>query len=429
MLATLIIKMELSKYLIFLCCLMRSEAVIPYPGDNAQVEDLVRYYFGLLYNSREICGFLLFVHGVLISTSTLKRMKLRLRLRRHACEVPLQIIIQKIIDMHRDGFCNLGYKAMWRLLNVVHGIRVTQNTVRACLSIMDVEGVYLRSRRCLRRRLYYSKGPNYLVHIDGYDKLKPFGVAIHGAIDGFSRKILWLKAGFSNNNPKLIANLYLKFIITLGRVPHIVRGDAGTENVLVKDLQTSLRMHHGDEMDGIRSYITARSSGNQRIERLWGTLRTTFTDFWRNKFQDMRDSGMLDTTNPLHIECIRFCYLPIIQEQLDIFVLNWNSHRIRAQRQLRIPHGIPDVLYHQPDIYETSDCSHPLPCNLETIDEIASEYTTEYPSRGCKDELLQILELATGMARDEIPRIQTLRDADEFLIALIQMFDQFNGPQ
>ena len=27
-------------------------------------------------------------------------------------------------------------------------------------------------------------------HIDGYDKLKPFDFAIHGAIDGYSRKIL-----------------------------------------------------------------------------------------------------------------------------------------------------------------------------------------------------------------------------------------------
>ncbi|XP_069108591.1 uncharacterized protein, partial [Argopecten irradians] len=411
------------QFLILLSCFVLSEAVLPHPGDNAPNDDLVRYYFGLMYNSREICGFLMLVHGVVISTSTVKRIKLRLGLRRHACERPLQEIIQTIINLHREGFCNLGYKAMWRLLNVVHGIRATQNTVRTCLSIIDAEGVNRRSRRCLRRRLYCSKGPNYLIHIDGYDKLKPFGIAIHGAIDGFSRKIVWLKAGLSNNNPKLIANLYLKFIVTLGRVPHLVRGDAGTENVLVKDLQVSLRMHHGDEMAGIRSYITGRSSGNQRIERLWGTLRFTFTDFWRNKFRVMRDSGMFDTANPLHSECIRFCFLPIIQEQLDIFVLNWNSHRIRSQRHLNIPHGIPDVLYYQPEIYETYDRSHPLPCTLETIDEVASEFTSECPPRGCTDEFLQIVELTTGMTRDQMPCIKTIEDADELFVALIQMFN------
>ena len=37
---------------------------------------------------------------------------------------------------------------------------------------------------------------------DGYDKLKAFGFAIHGAIDGHSRKILWLKFVQSNYNPE-----------------------------------------------------------------------------------------------------------------------------------------------------------------------------------------------------------------------------------
>ena len=29
------------------------------------------------------------------------------------------------------------------------------------------------------------KGPNYIWHADGYDKLKPFGITIHGCIDGW----------------------------------------------------------------------------------------------------------------------------------------------------------------------------------------------------------------------------------------------------
>ena len=33
--------------------------------------------------------------------------------------------------------------------------------------------------------LYYlTQGPRYLWHIDGYDKLKPYGFSIHGCIDG-----------------------------------------------------------------------------------------------------------------------------------------------------------------------------------------------------------------------------------------------------
>lgn len=35
------------------------------------------------------------------------------------------------------------------------------------------------------RRIYQNKGPNYLIHVDGYDKLKRFGIAVHGAVDGW----------------------------------------------------------------------------------------------------------------------------------------------------------------------------------------------------------------------------------------------------
>ena len=41
-------------------------------------------------------------------------------------------------------------------------------------------------------------------------KLKPYGIAIHGCIDGFSRKILWLVAGHTNNNPRHVARNFCR---------------------------------------------------------------------------------------------------------------------------------------------------------------------------------------------------------------------------
>ena len=43
----------------------------------------------------------------------------------------------------------------------------------------------------------------------GYEKLKPYGFPIHGAIDGYSRKILWLEVARSNNKPEIPAAFYL----------------------------------------------------------------------------------------------------------------------------------------------------------------------------------------------------------------------------
>ena len=55
-------------------------------------------------------------------------------------------------------------------------------------------------------------GPNYLWHVDGYDKLKPFGMAISGCIDGFLRRIMWLKCGPANNNPEVLKNNFIDCI-------------------------------------------------------------------------------------------------------------------------------------------------------------------------------------------------------------------------
>ena len=64
---------------------------------------------------------------------------------------------------------------------------VDRETVRIIMKSLDPEGVTLRSGHKLRRRTDRSQVPNFIWYIDGYDKLKPFGFAIPGAIDGYSR--------------------------------------------------------------------------------------------------------------------------------------------------------------------------------------------------------------------------------------------------
>ena len=102
---------------------------------------------------------------------------------------------------------------------------------------LDPEDVTARSRHRLYRRVYNSRGPIYGWHIDGYDKIKPYGFAIHGAIDGYSRKILWLKVLASNNNPKMIGTLYLNYVSQSKVTSRLVRSNRGSENVVIAALQ------------------------------------------------------------------------------------------------------------------------------------------------------------------------------------------------
>ena len=84
------------------------------------------------------------------------------------------------------------------------------------LCVIDPEGVERHKRRRLKRRRYVTPGPNFLWHVDGWDKLAPFGILVHGAIDRFSRRILWLEVNYTNKNPSVIASHYLNTVQQLG---------------------------------------------------------------------------------------------------------------------------------------------------------------------------------------------------------------------
>ena len=74
-------------------------------------------------------------------------------------------------------------------------------------------------------------GPNFIWHIAGYYKLKRYGFGIHGAIDGYSCRILWLEVGPSNSDPMVMVQYYLDCVRQLGGCPRIVRGDCGNEKI------------------------------------------------------------------------------------------------------------------------------------------------------------------------------------------------------
>ena len=124
----------------------------------------------------------------------------------------------------------------------LNNIITDRETFRILLRLLDSEGVDLRSRNRLRRRVYHSRGPNYVWHIDGYDKIKPFGIAISGCIDGFSRKMLWLEAYKTNNDPKVIAGYFMDAVVTAGGCPARVRFDLRTENSLFSWLSMRTEM-------------------------------------------------------------------------------------------------------------------------------------------------------------------------------------------
>ena len=91
--------------------------------------------------------------------------------------------------------------------------------------------VNTRRRRTLRRRFFYSPGPDWVWYLDGYSKSKPYDFEIHGCIDGYSRHVLWLSVIRSNKNRKEVCNLYFNYLLIAKGVPRKIVADRGTENV------------------------------------------------------------------------------------------------------------------------------------------------------------------------------------------------------
>lgn len=221
---------------------------------------------------------------------------------------------------------------------------------------VDPNGVQFRSRRRLLRRTYYSLGPNHTWHIDGYDKLKPYGFPIHGCIDGYSRKIMWLNVCPSNNDPKLEAHFYMSRVKKLQGCPLIVQADKGTENTIIGALQCIFREDDDREISGRRGFQYISSQLNQRIESWWSSFRRRSSQWWIELFKDLVQSGQYEVSSQKALRCMRYCFLPLIQRDLDAVAEQWNNHHMSMSRHVNCPNGRPNVLYCVPSISGSTDC-------------------------------------------------------------------------
>lgn len=251
-----------------------------------------------------------------------------------------------------NGRCSsAGYRTVWHILEM-EGLRIPWVIVQDLLREMDPAGTELRKKHRLKRRSYRNPGPNYAWHIDGYDKLKHWGFPVHGAIDGFSRKILWLNVARSNNSPHKIASYYVQAVSEQGSCPVELITDLGTENGLAASIQTFFR----DNPDAHR-YVS--SPRNQRIEGWWSFYSRSHCTWWRSFFNDLEFQGTVDTSCEMALECLWYCFHGVLQAEFDAVKERWNTHRIRKSRNDTVP-GRPDSLFFLPELHGASDCGMPL---------------------------------------------------------------------
>jgi len=345
----------------------------------------------------------------------LKRILVRLHLQRRVFrgeESDIDDIVRAIQRQLQHSGGSIGYRTMWRRIQQEHNLRVNQETVRQLLKVIDPMGVERRKRHRLSRRKYITPGPNYLWHADGYDKLKPFGFAIHGAMDGYSRRVLWLHVSPTNNDPAVIAWYYLRYLHQHQHTSRIIRCDLGTENTTIEVLQPFFRYNCNDAFAGVKSFMYGKSTANQRIEAWWALLRKHCTGWWINMFKDLRDRGLYNGHDLVHIQCLRYCFMGVLRAELQRTVREWNTHPIRSNKNGECPSGRPNVIYFSPELYDSQNYGTPV--DVKDVDICLDLYASP-PPPDCTDDFLELLHLL----RPFVERPNTVGAACDLYVGLI----------
>lgn len=204
------------------------------------------------------------------------------------------------------------------------GIKVQQRRVNKSLIRVDPESSRGRWAALIKRRKYKVPAPNSLWHVDGYHALITWGFVIHGAIDGFSRYIVFLHCS-TNNRKETVLKLFDEATVKNG-TPSRIRTDKGGENTLIWNRMVERR----GENRG--SYIAGSSVHNQRIERLWRDVWNSVAHQFYYVFQAMEIEGLLDREDQRKMYILHYIYLPRINHTIYNFVSGWNNHPLRTEK-------------------------------------------------------------------------------------------------
>ena len=340
--------------------------------EDASLEEALRGYVAKSMLRREILQFMQRDYSSYAwSLRTLDRRLSHFDIKYINYDTPIQDIkdaVQKELDGVGKDY---GYRAMNQVLRTRHNIQVPRNVVHTVMEDLDPDGI---ERRNLQKKIkkpkgaFEADGPSFLVSLDGHDKLcgyqnYTFPVAIYGCLDTYSRKMHFLFVCKSNSDPQIIGRRYFDFLYETRKLPKFMRVDKGNETGKMAAMHTALSDWLDVLDDPVDSVIFGPSTSN-KIERWWRELNEKMNPFFKDQLKTLLHTNEYDRHDNDHRDILAYVFIPIVQKQCDLFIEYWNSHRIRQQKDLHLPTGIPDHMFAFPEEYGGMDCGTLIPKNL-----------------------------------------------------------------
>ena len=162
-----------------------------------------------------------------------------------------------------------------------------------------------------------------------------------------------------------------------------------------------LRRNAEDLISNKNSFVYGSSPRIQRIECWSSKLRRSRLNWLINFFKDMSAENIVDTSLTYHVEFLRFCFLGILQEELDETRRLWNNHFVRESRNAECPGGRPDALFYTPSLVGGRDCRSPL---AEADVNLALPHCEAPELFGSSDDIVDFAALIMDERNITIPR-------------------------
>lgn len=137
-------------------------------------------------------------------------------------------------------------------------------------------------------------------------------------------------------------------------------------------------------------------------------------------FKDLRACGLYSDDDCIQVECLKFCFMHLLRDELHRVARLWNLHRIRPSSNLESPSGRPDILFFIPEVANTKD--YRVEVGLDELELAEERCCYRLPENGCVEEFTELANIIMHENNLEMP--QTAEEATILYATLIQEIDK-----